>query len=137
MKIPTEIANNTTAIPTAIAVRLNFCFFCSFLRTSSAKSTSASSKVLGNALSIISKNLSIIPLSFSISNCNGFDLANFTKSAFSNTTLNFSSSSRLINIFFSEMAFFIAAINSLDVLSIAGTFTDSSIYVRAISVISE
>ena len=137
MKIPTEIANNTTAIPTEIAVRLNFCFFCSFFLTSSAKRTSASSSVLGKALSIISMNLSIMLLSFSISNCNGFDLANFTKSAFSNTHLNFSSSSLLMNIFFSEMAFFNAAINSLDVLSIAGTLTDSSIYVRAMSVISE
>ena len=120
-----------------MAVRINFCFFNSFWRTSSAKSTSASASVRGNALSIVIKNLSIIPLSFSISNCNGFDLANFTKSAFSKTHLNFSSSSLLMNIFFSEMAFFNAAINSLDVLSIAGTLTDSSIYVRAMSVISE
>ena len=37
---------------------MNFCFFNSFLLTSSAKSASACSSVLGNALSTINKNLS-------------------------------------------------------------------------------
>ena len=122
-----DITKNTTAIPTERAVLMFFCFFNSFFRTSSANNASDSSSVLGKALSIINKNLSITPLSFSISNCNGCDFANFTKSEFSKTVLNLAKSSLLTNIFFWEIAFFKAVNNSLEVLSIAGISTDSSI----------